>query len=72
MRQQNGFALPRKGGLLETGENVDTGEAPAEQTLSAALNPKVAVQFWPPFLSHNSHTHLSTPTEAAHEGSHLG
>lgn len=53
-------------------ENVDTGDVPAEQTLSSALNQKVAVQFWPVFLPHNPHTHVSTPTEAAHEGSHLG
>lgn len=76
MRQQNGLALlrkgPRKGGVLETGENLDTGDIVAEQTLSSASNSKAAVQFWPLFLSHNPHTHLSTPTEAAHEGSHLG
>lgn len=72
MRQQHGLALPGKGGVLETGENVDTGDVPAEHTLSSALNPKVAVQFWPLFLSHNPHSHLSAPTEAAHEGSDLG
>lgn len=72
MRQQNGLALPRKGGVLETGDDVDTGDVPDEQTLSSALNPKVAAQFWPLFLSHNPQTHLCTPTEAAHEGSQLG
>lgn len=72
MRQQHGLALPRKGGVLETGEHVHTGDVPAEQTLPPSLNPKVTVRFWPPFLSHNPHPHLSTPTEAAHEGSHLG
>lgn len=53
-------------------EHVHAGDVPAEQTLPPSLNPKVAVQFWPPFLSQNPHPHLSTPTEAAHEGSHLG
>lgn len=72
MRQQHGLALPRKQGVLETGGNVHTGDVPAEQILSSALNPTLAVQFWSLFLSHNPHSHLSTPTEAAHEGSHLG